>query len=497
MKRKCYRSSAMLLMGGFFLFGLDGCSSALNFSSWGQEEGYFTAKKSRQDIQALYRLACAYQEKNQHQMALEQFKRVLRLDPNHAPSYNGMGISYDRLGNSSRALGCYTAALKINPDLDYVYNNMGYSYLLQGEAAPAAAAFQKAIALNGKNDRYRNNLGVAYAQMGKVHQALAEFKNTETDAAASTPVASEKSAPQQVAGRQADEKISVAAPAVVENPATNSAVESTVIAASAPPVVTEPAPRIAEKIKPAATAEATPPAAEKTKPMSVAVEAIPQAAEKVKSAPVQTAAAVTGTPLADTEKPAAPFLDKPLMPQAQVKQPEKQGADKGKTPEPRGSSVASSRNPTMAGADSGSVAAAPARKAEITPAQAAPAQQLFAAHDGAWVEVVNGTGGGNKGAANWWGNSLRQQGVPVAQFITAGGNYAKTKIYYCEGYLQEAYQISKKIPLYQEFERVAVFEDSNAKVRVVLGQDVLRFARKDARKIILARAEPTKVKPAL
>lgn len=494
MKRKCYRSSAMLLMGGFFLFGLDGCSSALNFSSWGQEEGYFTAKKSKQDIQAFYRLACVYQEKNQHQMALEQFKRVLRLDPNHAQSYNGMGISYDRLGNSSRALGCYTAALKINPDLDYVYNNMGYSYLLQGEAAPAAAAFQKAIALNGKNDRYRNNLGVAYAQMGKVHQALAEFKSTETDAAASAPVASEKSAPQQVAGRQADEKIPVAAPAVVENPTTNSAVESTVIATLASPVVAEPAPRIAEKPRPAAAVEATLHAAEKEKLMPVhqpvAVEVIPQAVEKEKSAPVQTAAAVTGKPLADTEKPADPFLEKPLLPQAQVKQPEKQIADKGKTPEPQGSFVAPPRNPTMAGADSGSVAAAPARKAEITPAQAAPAQQLFAAH-GAWVEVVNGTGG--KGAANWWGNSLRQQGVPVAQFITAGGNYAKTKIYYCEGYLQEAYQISKKIPLYQEFERVAAFEGSNAKVRVVLGQDVLRFAHKDAGKIILAKAEPTKV----
>lgn len=510
MKRKFYRSSATLLMGSFFLFSLGGCSSALNSSSWapfwGQEDGYFAAKKAKQDIQAFYRLACVYQEKNQHQMALEQFKRVLQLDPNHVQSYNGMGISYDRLGNSSRALGCYTAALKINPDLDYVHNNMGYSYLLRGEAAPAAAAFRKAIALNKTNDRYRNNLGVAYAQMGKVHQALAEFKSNETEAVASAPEAPEKSEPRQIAGLQADEKTSVAAPVVVENSMTAPVpVKTAVVAAIASPAVTEPALQIVEKIKPAAVVEVPPHAVEKAKLIPVhqpvVVEAIPQAVEKVESAPsvpVQTAAVVTEKPIVDTVTPPDPFIEKPLMASAQVKQPEKQVANKGKAPEPQVIPVAPPRNTTMAKPDSvpaAAVAAAPARKAKITPVQvAAPAPQMFAAH-GAWVEVVNGTGG--KGVANWWGNSLRQQGVPVAQFTTAGNNYAKTKIYYCEGYLQEAYQIAKKIPLYQEFVRVAAFEDSSAKIRVFIGRDVLRYTQKDAGQIILAKADPAKVNMAL
>jgi Tfp pilus assembly protein PilF len=214
MKRKSYRSSATVLLGSVFLFGLGGCSSTLNFSTWlpspGQDENYFTARKNKQDIQAIYRLACIYQEKNQHQMALEEFKRVLRLDPNHAQSYNGMGISYDRQGNYSRALGCYTAALKIKPDLDYVHNNMGYSYLLQGESAQAAAAFQKAIALNKTNDRYRNNLGVAYAQMGKINLALAEFKSTENETAISAPATQENSLNHQAVNRQTEEIIPTA-----------------------------------------------------------------------------------------------------------------------------------------------------------------------------------------------------------------------------------------------------------------------------------------------
>jgi len=479
MKRKIYRSSATVLLGSFFIFSLGGCSSMLNFSawfpSWGQDEKYFAARDARQDIQGIYRLACAYQEKNQHQMALEEFKRVLRLDPNHAQSYNGMGISHDRLGNYSRAVGCYTAALKINPDLDYVHNNLGYSYLLQGQAVQAAAAFQKAIALNKTNDRYRNNLGVAYAQMGKVHMALAEFKSTEKEAVVHAPAVAEKAEARQVASQQTEDKAPVPAPvAAAELPAGPARVETVANVASSLPIGVEPTPQVVEYRKPATSAvEAVKQTPVTAKPaQTVAVESKPQTAEKIKSAPVQTAAAAPEKQSAGTAKPAAPILSsttatqKPPVVMIQATQVKKQVAAKiTTTPEPPAMSAASSLN--------------------MSPSL--PVQQMFVAHK-AQVEVMNGTGG--KGMASWWGNHLRQQGVPtVAQFTTAGSNCPKTKIYYCEGYLQEAYQVAKKIPLYQDFERVAAFEDSKVKVRVVIGRDVLRFAHKDAERIIVARAD--------
>lgn len=477
MKRKIYRSSATVLLGSFFFFGLGGCSPALNFStwvpSWGQDEGYFAAKNARQDIQGIYQLACAYQEKNQHQMALEEFKRVLRLDSNHAQSYNGMGISHDRLGNYSRAVGCYTAALKINPDLDYVHNNLGYSYLLQGQAALAAAAFQKAIALNQTNDRYRNNLGVAYAQMGKVHLALAEFKSTEKEAAAPAAAVLEKPEPPQVASPQTEEK-SPTRTLVADLPAGSVKVETAADITPSLPIGVEPAPKVAEYRKPAAPAvEIAQQASIKAKPaplQTAVVESKPQAAEKMKSAPVQTAAAAPEKQVADTAKSAEPILStqpamqKPLVVISPAPQAKKQLAGKVTAPEPPAMPVPPARNT----------------------AQPLPAQQMFVAHK-AQVEVMDGTGG--KGMASWWGNHLRQQGVPVAQSTTAGSNYAKTKIYYCEGFLQEAYQLAKKIPLYQDFERVASFEDSKVKVRVVIGKDVLRFAHKDTERIVVARAD--------
>lgn len=477
MKRKIYRSSATVLLGSFFLFALGGCSPALNFStwlpSWGQDEGYFAAQNARQDIQGIYRLACAYQEKNQHQMALEEFKRVLRLNPNHAQSYNGMGISHDRLGNYSRAVGCYTAALKINPDLDYVHNNLGYSYLLQGQAAPAAATFQKAIALNKTNDRYRNNLGVAYAQMGKVHMALAEFKSTEKEEPAPPPAVAEKPEILQVANRQTEEKAPVTTTRTMaaELPTGPARVKTATNTAPSLPIGVEPAPQVAENSKPAAsageTAQQTPVTAKPAPGQTAAVESKPQVPEKMEAAPEQTAPAAPERQIADAAPipSPAPATKKPLAVITPAKQAKKQLAGKVTAPE----------SPAMP-------TAAPPR----IMAQPLPAQQMFVAHK-AQIEVMNGTGG--KGLASWWGNHLRQQGVPVAQFTTAGSNYAKTKIYYCEGFLQEAYQLAKKIPLYQNFERVAAFEDSKVKVRVVIGRDMLRFAHKTAERIIVARAD--------
>jgi tetratricopeptide (TPR) repeat protein len=125
---------------------------------------------------SLYNNACYFQQRSKHKLAIEEFKRVLAIDPNHAKAYNGMGISYDLLGDYSNAIEAYEGALALNPDLDYVYNNLGYSLLLKGEFNPAIAAFRKAISLNDQNKLYHNNLGLAYAMRGDDELAFIELR---------------------------------------------------------------------------------------------------------------------------------------------------------------------------------------------------------------------------------------------------------------------------------------------------------------------------------
>jgi Flp pilus assembly protein TadD len=128
--------------------------------------------------EAHYRLASWYLGRGKYREALQEFEKVVAVSPDHVEAYNGMGVSWDRLGDFARAAACYEKALQINPSLDYVHNNLGYSYLLQGNAAAAVAALNRATAINDRKNRIHNNLGIAYAMLDKKDLALSEFAKT-------------------------------------------------------------------------------------------------------------------------------------------------------------------------------------------------------------------------------------------------------------------------------------------------------------------------------
>jgi len=181
----------MVLLSGSFLVFATSCSTMRTIWSWPKSffEGTKADQKDKEVNQFLstvrpyqgnpdshYRLACYYQERGTHKQAIEEFKKVLLIDPGHFKAHNGMGISYDLLGNFPRAVEAYEAALLLNPNLDYVQNNLGYSLYLQGNLDGAIAAFKKAIGLNEREQRFHNNLGLVYAEKGQLDLAMMEFQ---------------------------------------------------------------------------------------------------------------------------------------------------------------------------------------------------------------------------------------------------------------------------------------------------------------------------------
>jgi len=91
-------------------------------------------------------------------------------------AYNGLGTSYDLLGDFPKAIESYRAALRIDPGIDYIQNNLGYSYLLQEKIEDAIEAFKNAVRLNSQDERFHNNLGLAYAMNGEFDKAFEAFK---------------------------------------------------------------------------------------------------------------------------------------------------------------------------------------------------------------------------------------------------------------------------------------------------------------------------------
>jgi tetratricopeptide (TPR) repeat protein len=182
MEKKVMKLLSLLVLESFVFFFIISCSNEISLikeKNLGLQKNmvrfFSQVRPSQGNPDSHYLLGCYYQERGSHREAIEEFQKVLLIDPNYIKAYNGMGVSYDLSGDSSKAIEVYQKALKINPKLDYVLNNLGYSYLLQGRIDEAISAFEKAIALNHKETRYYNNLGLAFAQKDQFELAFSEF----------------------------------------------------------------------------------------------------------------------------------------------------------------------------------------------------------------------------------------------------------------------------------------------------------------------------------
>lgn len=121
-------------------------------------------------------LACYYQGRGRHRDAIDEFTKVIAIDPKNAQAFNRLGVSYDNMGKFQDAALCYQKALELDPSLYCVHNNMGYSQILQGDFKAAAASLRKALSMNDRNKTVHNNLELAYAKMQRPDLAMPEFE---------------------------------------------------------------------------------------------------------------------------------------------------------------------------------------------------------------------------------------------------------------------------------------------------------------------------------
>jgi Flp pilus assembly protein TadD len=346
------------------------------------------------------------QERKRHKLAIREFEQVVFQDPTHVRAYNRMGISYDFLGNSPRAIENYKKVLSINPDLDYVHNNLGYSLLLQGNPDAAIAEFQRAIALNGENERYHNNLAMAYGEKGQFDLAFEEFKKAEGGPKAYRNLA-----------------LLLYRKGHFKEAATNL---GKALAASFPKTDNE---------KGVAAIEA------RTEP-----DRQGRSEHQVFARPIIS---IDRGEQSDTGKEDEVVTKTvPEAGEAMVEQAEDAFQTVVLVPIPKSKSMVISKGKTE-------------QKEPDTPPEAG-------------VEVFNGNGV-NRMAARV-GGYLRERGFLVLSPKNADHfNHPETKIYYCIGYLQDAYRVAQVIPGYQNMEKTEQLKHANAKVKVLIGRDMIPF----------------------
>jgi Flp pilus assembly protein TadD len=100
-----------------------------------------------------------FQEQGKSQEAEQQFKEVIRLNPEDAEAHLNLGVIYANMNRLDEAEKAYKSAISLNPQLVDAYYNLGVFYEFHRNDTPKALAhYQEYVDQGGADDRVKNLL---------------------------------------------------------------------------------------------------------------------------------------------------------------------------------------------------------------------------------------------------------------------------------------------------------------------------------------------------
>jgi Flp pilus assembly protein TadD len=133
-------------------------------------------------IQASMAVAQTLEKAGSEAPAIEQYEKVLQLDPGNIAAGRRLAVLYDRAGDFDKADAQYSKLAKALPRDADLFNDWGYSYYERTKWAEAEKQLRHALALDPKHARARCNLGLALGQQGKYGEALLAFRAVVSEA---------------------------------------------------------------------------------------------------------------------------------------------------------------------------------------------------------------------------------------------------------------------------------------------------------------------------
>ncbi len=99
----------------------------------------FNQQVNPEQVTAAYTDGYQRMKAGQYKDAIKAFKRVIKLNDQHAMAYTNMAYSFRKLGKYRRAVKLYKKALAIEPNLAEAHEYMGAALLAMGKVKQAKA----------------------------------------------------------------------------------------------------------------------------------------------------------------------------------------------------------------------------------------------------------------------------------------------------------------------------------------------------------------------
>jgi tetratricopeptide (TPR) repeat protein len=121
----------------------------------------------------IFRLGVLFDKMGNKTACIEQMRRILALDPNHAAALNYIGYTYADQGiNLDEAMELIEKALRLKPDSGYIIDSLGWVYFKKGSYSKALYYLEKAVALTPDDPTINEHIGDVYFQTRDFKKAL-------------------------------------------------------------------------------------------------------------------------------------------------------------------------------------------------------------------------------------------------------------------------------------------------------------------------------------
>jgi len=137
-------------------------------------------RKSPYKARVYYNLGIEYAQNKQFEKAFIEFKRSVKILPNHLGSHLMMGKMYKELGIYKNIIGEMEIVLSLKPEKidEHVdaYLELSNAYIKLGDSKKAEESIKEGLKLNPKNVMFYNNMATVLVERGMFDEAVKELR---------------------------------------------------------------------------------------------------------------------------------------------------------------------------------------------------------------------------------------------------------------------------------------------------------------------------------
>ena len=128
------------------------------------------------NLQETFKLAIESHQKNNLEVAISLYNKILQSDPNNASIHYNLGLAFDKKKELDKAIDSYKKVIEIDPNYLSAHYNLGLIFKELGDLENEMICYKKTLSIDSNHSKANNNIGLVFKKMGDYQKAITYYK---------------------------------------------------------------------------------------------------------------------------------------------------------------------------------------------------------------------------------------------------------------------------------------------------------------------------------